>query len=273
LRRAAHNDIYALSGLANNLSLSPRELHWVQHRAYALAGSLKSEENLWINFGGDKGYPTREEDLPSIIRGDVERTISKLRFERELSKFRVSNDNRSTPESKVEWTEAEKFDYLTSLSLNTSMRAIFAQCCGVASGVGLIVFSIAYVLGNSLALSLFLFLLCSWLGWLIAYRAVRWTEVPPPWVGAQTYRARYKQLWGTGPRMPPLIEERPVPILDPEAKARRQKLEETVETYRKEQKERWEHLAAYKLRRHSLARLLKQHWYLVKRKLRLLKGR
>jgi hypothetical protein len=185
LLRASRDDIYALSGLANNLSLSPSELQWVQRRAPVLSGSLKSEVTLWINLGGDEGYTISEKDLWSIIRHDVERTISKLRLERAVSKLRVSDSNRSTPESKVEWTEGEKFDYLTSLSLNSSLWAIFAQCCGVASGLGLIVFSISYILGGSLALALFLFLLCSWLGWLLAYRVFQSTQALPPWVGAK----------------------------------------------------------------------------------------
>ena len=272
LQRAARTDIYALSGLAKNQSLSPEELQWVQRRAYALVGSLKREENLWINLGEDKGYPTREENLPSIIRGDVERTISKLRFEKELRKLRVSDDNRFTDESKVEWTQDEKFDYLTSRSLNTSMWAIFAQSCGVASGLGLIVFSLTYVLGNSRALSLFLFLLCSWLGWLLAYRAVRVTEALPPWVGTKTYRERYEHLWGEGPREPPLIEERSAGEVERKAKVD-ERLEELHERSRKFRDGRWIRLEAHRRDRDAFARKARRNWYLLKRKLRLLKGR
>ncbi|HTT76970.1 MAG TPA: cell division protein FtsA [Candidatus Binataceae bacterium] len=212
LQRAAKNDIYALSGLAKNSSLSPRELQWVMRRAYALAGSLEIEDNLWVNLGGDKGYTVSEKDLPNIIRQDVERTISKLRFERELQDLRVSDDNRFTNESTTAWTQDEKFDYLASLSLNTSAWAIFAQCCGIASGLGLIVFAIAYIVGDSLALALFLFFLCLWLGWLFAYWAVRWFRPAfPPWASAKTYKDQYKRLWGEGLRKPPVIEERAKP--------------------------------------------------------------
>jgi len=75
LRRAAGNDIYALSGLAKNPSLSLRELRWVVSHARTLASSLKSERNLWVNFGEDEGYPTSEEDLRVTIHRDIERRI------------------------------------------------------------------------------------------------------------------------------------------------------------------------------------------------------
>jgi hypothetical protein len=269
LQGAASSDIYALTGLAKNVSLSPRELRRVQRRAYALVGSLKREENLWINLGGDNGYPICEENLPSIIRGDVEQTISKLQFERELRKLRVSHDNRVTDESKAQWTQDEKIDYLTSISLSTSMWAIFTQHCGVATGLGLIVFSLTYVLGNSLAVSLFLFLSCSWLGWLLANRLVRKTQALPPWENEEKNNERLKRLWGEDPRGLPLIDERPI---DPEMEARRQKREEWRENYRKEQEERKKHLEAFKRQRNSLQRRIKRNWYLVKRKRRSHKG-
>jgi hypothetical protein len=191
----------------------------------------------------------------------------------ELNKFRVSDNNRITPESKAEWTEAEKFDYLTSLSLTNSMWWIFTQSCGLASGLGLIVFFVAYILGSSSALALFLFLLCSWLGWLLAYRLVRGAQALPPWMGIEAYREQHRHLWDCGPRKPPLIEDRLVPILDQEAEARSQRLHAMIENHRKEEEQSRKHRAAHKLRRSSLPRRLKRNWYLVKRRLKVPMGR
>jgi len=258
LLRAARDDIYALSGLAKNLSLSPRELHRVESRAQTLA---HSQWNSWWETEKQLIW------LAQDVAQDIKRTIGELRLERNLGKF---DGNRLTDESKVGWTQDEKLDYLTVLSLGTSGRWAVLQVLAVASGLGLVVFSVTYIFSHSLALSFLLLLSCSWVGWFFSDWAIRKTSAIPPWMSAEEYSKSLKHLWSEHPRKAPLIEERQAPEVEPEADERHQRWAKRLESYRKEEEERIKRREAHKRKKYTLPRTLKRDWHLLKRRLRFL---
>jgi hypothetical protein len=259
LRRAASKDTYALSGLAKNASLSLRELRWVERRAQTWAGPLNSKQNLWVNLGEGKGYPHSEVDLPVEIHRDIERRIPELRFKKRLSRLRRSGDGSLEGVVKFEQPR-EKLDYLTLVSLSASLglRDVFS-----VTGLGLIAFSVTYLISHNLALSLFAFFLWSWL------RRLVWPPINPvaPWLHPDEYVKLLSQYWSerSVPKKPPLIEDRPV--AEVERETARLKWREKFETEIEKDRER---LKVHQRERNGLVRKTRRNWYLLKRKARLL---
>jgi hypothetical protein len=98
------------------------------HRRFAVARSRS-----WLDL---------ELLLVRDIAQDTKHAIDVLRLDMELAKLR---GERYEKESKVNWTQNEKIDYLTVLLLGASGRSSILQLVGVASGLGLIIFSVAYI--------------------------------------------------------------------------------------------------------------------------------
>jgi hypothetical protein len=186
--RVARNDVYALSGLAKNLSLAPGRLRWVRSRAHTLAQS-RSKSLKWDEL-----------KLLQVDR-DIERTIGERRFERWLARA----TSYWGTEPKVEWSESEKVDYLTQLSLSNLMWWAFAQVVGIASVVGLAIGVVTFLVWGSMPLSLLLFFGCCWLGGLFVYRTVQKTIPAPPWRGRKEWETHTNRLWSTRPRRAPLV--------------------------------------------------------------------
>ncbi len=171
--RGARKDTYALRGLGTNRSLFPRELRWM--RSYVQRSSLAGMEkyDYW---------------------NDVEGTLADLRVEKEINKAKYS----LTDESKVEWTQDQKLEFLTAMILGTSsVWWLIMYFGGIAWAVGLILGALVYVFLRSFPLSLLVFFSCLWLGGALPLLVARLSggSPVPPWQNLEKWRENLRYLW------------------------------------------------------------------------------
>ncbi len=194
VKREARNDLYALGGLAKNLSLSPRELG---RQASAL---FRSKRMPLYQEGGLTDWG----ELLTNIERDYQRTIRELRFERELNKRKSARNPENDEESKAEWTQDDKLDYLMGLAFSNPWSSSFLGVSGVASALGLVLSGVTYFTSHNLPLSLLVFFFCFWLGGFLFYLAVKYTYTVPPWQSFDAWTERWEYLWSPFPRKPPI---------------------------------------------------------------------
>jgi hypothetical protein len=265
LRHVADKDIYALAGLAKNSSLIPRELRWVERRVNALGDSLNDEPNLSvIDENGDELYTISEKDLRAEIHRNVQRRLSEIPFERKLLRF-LGPAASVIDDEQAEYPLDKKLDYLTLLMLSTSWR--LRLTFGFATGIGLILSFLAYILSHNLAIALFTLLTWSWL------RTRIWPPIDllQPWLWPDEYENQLKKHWSARlePKKPPLIRERSALEVE---KDREVKAHSYAAKFWKDKETRDQRLEAHKRDRETFSRKTRRAWYLLKRNLRFPSG-